>query len=80
VRRHPVQLYEVAFLLALAAILLRIPRQPEGRRYRVFLISYLAFRLAIDFLKPAPTFGGLSVIQWTCVAALFWYAREVLSG
>jgi prolipoprotein diacylglyceryltransferase len=80
IRRHPVQLYEMGFLLVLAIFLRRFPPNPEGRRYRVFLLSYLTFRLAIDFLKPDPTFAGLSTIQWTCVLALFWYAREVLRG
>jgi hypothetical protein len=78
VRRHPAQLYEIAFLIAAAAALLRLARRPhrEGLRFRAFLVSYLAFRLAIDFLKPDPRFLGLSTIQWACAAALCWYARD----
>lgn len=70
--RHPTQLYEVAFLAALAAILARSARWhwAEGARFRVFLASYLAWRFAIDFLKPQPTAAGLNVIQWACLAGL----------
>lgn len=87
VKRHPTQLYEIAFLVALAAVLWRMSRKRrpeglhgEGALYRAFLWSYLGFRFFIEFLKPDPTFAGLSVLQWTCLAALCWYAREVLLG
>ena len=82
IKRHPTQLYEMLFLLALAVALHRMARQPhrEGALYRTFLWSYLGFRLCIDFLKPDPAFAGLSVIQWACLAAICWYAREVIHG
>jgi prolipoprotein diacylglyceryltransferase len=72
--RHPVALYEIAFLAALIP-LVRVATHPGGR-FQLFLASYLAFRLAIDFLKPypAPVFAGLSAIQWACVAGLSYYA------
>jgi phosphatidylglycerol:prolipoprotein diacylglycerol transferase len=74
VTRHPVQFYEVLFLLALAGILRFLGGKLRGGEvYRVFLVSYLAWRLAVDFLKPEPAFGGLSGIQWACVAGLIWY-------
>jgi hypothetical protein len=69
----------MAFLAALALVLRRMHGR-EGARYRVFLTCYLAFRLAIDFLKPDPTLAGLSAIQWACVAALCWYGREMVHG
>src|SRR5438105_11984743 len=52
VRRHPVALYEIAFLLILAFALGSRAITREGDRFRIFLASYLAFRLAIDFPKP----------------------------
>ena len=75
VSRHPVALYEIAFLLALAP-LLRIELRRNGDRFALFLMSYFAFRLVIDFLKPYPValFGGLSAIQWGCVAGVAYYA------
>jgi len=78
IRRHPTQIYEILFLLALAALLVRLRSAPhrEGDLFRVFLISYFAWRLGIDFLKPDPHFAGLSAIQWCCAAGMLWYARD----
>jgi phosphatidylglycerol---prolipoprotein diacylglyceryl transferase len=79
VRRHPVQLYEILFLGGVALLLARMRAvgiRRGGDLYRAFLIAYLGWRLCIDFLKPEPAFAGLSAIQWTCVAALAWYARD----
>jgi phosphatidylglycerol---prolipoprotein diacylglyceryl transferase len=78
IRRHPTQIYEVLFLIALGYLLVRLRAAPhrEGDLFRVFLISYCAWRLGIDFLKPDPRFAGLSSIQWCCVAGLLWYARD----
>jgi prolipoprotein diacylglyceryltransferase len=89
VRRHPVALYEIAFLIALVP-LLRAIHGAVGDRFRLFLLAYLLFRLGIDFLKPypAPLAGGLTAIQWVCVAGIVYYAagfarraftREVLA-
>ena len=75
VRRHPVALYEIAFLLILAMWLAR-PHRREGDSFRLFMTSYLAFRLAVDFIKPEPRplALGMSAIQWACVAGLLYYA------
>lgn len=73
VRRHPVALYETAFLLLLLPVLLRLGRSgTPGNAFRLFAGAYLAFRLAVDFVKPdpPPIAGGLSAIQWACVAGL----------
>ncbi|HTQ35967.1 MAG TPA: prolipoprotein diacylglyceryl transferase family protein [Steroidobacteraceae bacterium] len=70
VARHPVQLYEIAFLALLGWLTTRPWGWPEGARFRFFLAGYLAWRIAIDFLKPQPLMGGMSLIQWTCVAGL----------
>ena len=54
VGRHPTPLYEIAFLLALgAALRLVAPRVTHpGDTFRIFMAAYLAFRFAVDFLKP----------------------------
>ena len=76
--RHPVQIYEILFLAALTAALVSLRRRGlrNGELYRVFLLSYLTWRLAIDFLKPEPQFAGLSSIQWVCAATLIGYCRD----
>src|SRR5207244_12744019 len=55
---------------------LALPRLREGDSFRIFLSSYLAFRLAVDFIKPEPKpiLLGMSAIQWACVAGLIYYA------
>jgi phosphatidylglycerol:prolipoprotein diacylglycerol transferase len=72
VARHPTQLYEIGFLVCLAAALWWMSRRPhaEGALFRMFLGAYLAWRLAIDFIKPQPLVAGMNLIQWACVAGL----------
>lgn len=79
VARHPTQLYEIVFLAGLGALMLAwTPRLPlPGDRFKLFMIAYLAFRFAIDFIKPAVRIGGLSTIQWAALAALAYYAPHV---
>ena len=94
VRRHPVALYEIAFLIAIAFAtrhcryrlqpvrteMYRLKPVPtvlrNGDLFKIFLSSYLLFRLLVDFLKPEPppVFAGLSAIQWACVGGLLYYA------
>jgi len=77
VPRHPVALYEIAFLIALAiGLKWRTHALRAGDRFRIFLASYLLFRFLVDFLKPdpPPIVLGLSAIQWACLAGLLYYA------
>ncbi|HVV46125.1 MAG TPA: prolipoprotein diacylglyceryl transferase family protein [Bryobacteraceae bacterium] len=78
--RHPTQLYDILFLGALILLLQRLEsmRLANGDLYRLFLFSYLAWRLVIDFLKPDPAFAGLASIQWCCLAGVFWYSRDIV--
>jgi len=82
VPRHPTQLYEIAFLLLLAPALVRDTRfcAHAGDRFRLFMIAYLTFRLAIDLIKPMPMpyFGFLSGIQLLCIAGLAYYRRDIV--
>ncbi len=79
VARHPTQLYEILWLTLIVALLLKLWRKPhrEGDLFRIFMVAYFAFRLAVDFLKPGTPIGGLSAIQWACVAMLVYYARDL---
>jgi len=80
IRRHPTQIYEAIFLIALAIALhwlLQKNSQPLGNVFKVFLISYLGFRFLIDFWKPAgPSvflgMGSLQVASIVGVFAAFW--------
>lgn len=76
IARHPAQLYEIVFLAGLAVGLAVLsPRLVvAGDRFKVFMMGYLAFRFAVDFIKPAVRIGGLSTIQWAALAVLAYYA------
>jgi phosphatidylglycerol---prolipoprotein diacylglyceryl transferase len=78
VPRHPTQLYDIMFAaVALLAHrrLHRYVQLPPGAWFKLLMCTYLAFRLAVDFLKPAPTryFGMLSGIQLACCLGLWWF-------
>ncbi len=75
VLRHPTQLYEIVFLAVLGLALLkwRVPERGDGLAFRCVLVSYLAFRLAVDFLKPGEPLLGLTAIQWACALALVYH-------
>lgn len=65
VRRHPTQLYEIAFMAALALffwIRLR-SRFRNGELFRTFMLLYLTFRFCVDFIKPSERPLGFSAIQ-----------------
>jgi len=81
IRRHPTQLYEIAFLMLLIPVLKQVgdSAMRAGDQFRAFMIAYLGFRLAVDNLKPDPAVAlGLSSIQLACVAMLAYYVRDVL--
>lgn len=79
VLRHPVRIYEILFLGVLASLLLRLRELPhrEGDVFKLFMVGYLAFRLAVDFLKPGNPVLGLTAIQWACIFGLVGYARHL---
>ncbi len=81
VGRHPVQVYEILVLTLIAFAITRLGSQMTlraGARFRIFLASYLGWRLVIDFLKPQPLVGGLNLIQWSCLAVLVFLWIDVL--
>ncbi|MGE0432266.1 MAG: prolipoprotein diacylglyceryl transferase [Planctomycetota bacterium] len=85
--RHPTPLYEIAFVLLAALVLWRWwrrrPRWP-GQLFRVWLLAYLAWRLAVDFIKPHPVIVlGMGAIQLACVGGVLlciWRLRADAPG
>lgn len=70
-RRHPTQLYEITALLLLGTALLLRMRSPyrNGELFRLFMLGYLLWRFAVEFIKPRATpVWGLSAIQLACLA------------
>jgi phosphatidylglycerol---prolipoprotein diacylglyceryl transferase len=80
VPRYCLPAYEIAFLLGLAAVLVRVsPRLTRsGDAFRLFMIGYMVFRLAAEALKDDVTFAGLTSIQWACMATLVYYAGDAV--
>jgi len=85
VRRHPTQLYEMIFLLMLVPLLYWVTQQVKlgarfqsGDVFKVFMISYMGFRLFCDFIKPYPrVLLGMGTIQWACFMVLLYYASDI---
>src|SRR6266404_515263 len=79
--RHPTQLYEALFALALGGYLWRRMQRPfiSGDIFKEFMVAYFTFRLACDFLKPdVRLFLGLSSIQLACIVMLIYYSADLL--
>lgn len=80
--RHPVTLYEIIFLSVLWILLQRtqhlLPLE-NGALFKIFMISYLLFRFALDFIKPHYQLpAGLSTIQVACLLGLLYYLPFIL--
>jgi prolipoprotein diacylglyceryltransferase len=83
VRRHPTQLYEIAWLIMLGIALAlwrrsRRNRIASGVLFRLFLIGYLGFRFLVEFIKPSDKLLlGLSAIQIACLMTVIVCAIQL---
>jgi phosphatidylglycerol---prolipoprotein diacylglyceryl transferase len=79
IARHPTQLYEILVLAVLAVVLIARTgmNATAGDRFKLFMVVYLGFRLLVEFIKPVVRLGGLSAIQWVCLALVAYYAPHV---
>lgn len=71
VARHPTQLYEAAFHLAMAGWLWWLQRQGKcrGNLIKLYILNYLAYRFLSEFIRPeARIWLGLTGYQWAAVA------------
>jgi prolipoprotein diacylglyceryltransferase len=83
--RHPVNLYEMAFLAALAGFIYLSDHRggglPDGMRFKLFMIGYLIWRFAADWLKPVYFWPiGLTTIQIGCVLGWVYYGLDYLKN
>jgi prolipoprotein diacylglyceryltransferase len=83
VKRHPLALYELVFLTILFVLLRRLydqSKMPNGLLFRIFMISYFAFRFLIEFIKPNTFLPlGLSSIQWLCILCFVYYRGTLIN-
>jgi phosphatidylglycerol:prolipoprotein diacylglycerol transferase len=77
--RHPTQLYEILFLIVLGIFIVWASHRPhrEGDLFKCYFVAYLAFRFAVDFLKPeVKIVAGLSSIQCAALIALLYVIAD----
>lgn len=81
-KRHPVTLYEIAFLIILWLLLYMLSKRIElmpGALFKLFLFTYCMFRFLLDFIKPHTALAlGLSSIQLAALAGMIYYYRYTL--
>ena len=80
--RHPTQLYEIA-MLALIAIALFVRSRHSfrcGDLFRWFVLGYLTFRFAVDFIKPVYTWPivHISAIQVSSAVGAIVALRQLI--
>jgi phosphatidylglycerol---prolipoprotein diacylglyceryl transferase len=71
--RHPTQLYESAFHLCVAAVLLWMESRGlcQGQRIKLYIMAYLVYRFLSEFIRPEPQLWlSLTGYQWACLAWL----------
>jgi len=81
VPRHPTQLYESAFALALFIFLLASRRRysEPGRLFGIFMIAYFTFRFGVEFLRAGDvTALGLTAAQLVSLGVVAYYLRSEL--
>ena len=69
--RHPTQLYEAGFHALMVVVLsaLRARGWLVGQQLKAYLLTYLAYRFATEFIRPeAEVFAGLTAYQWGSLA------------
>ena len=75
-KRHPVMLHEMGFMLVLLIIFrfLKTKELINGDRFKLFMILYFLFRFIIKFIKPYhPIFLNLSSIQCSALIIIVYY-------
>ena len=88
IRRHPTQLYEFAFHAICAVILTALQRKNlfRGNLVKLYIIAYLVYRFATEFIRPEPILWlKLTVYQWAVLAfipifaGLWWRDQSSLT-
>ncbi|MBU2523071.1 MAG: prolipoprotein diacylglyceryl transferase [Nanoarchaeota archaeon] len=73
---HPIILYEIILLLGIFALMIYMKNKklPKGSLFMTYLASYSVGRFFIDFFRVDPTYLGLTIAQYACIAFI------ILSG
>lgn len=83
IMRHPVQLYEIGFLICLQLTLVQLSKRYQfksGSLFKLFMIAYLLCRFFIEFIKPVYVLPiQCSVIQVACLLGILYYSKEIIN-
>lgn len=80
IRRHPLALYEMIYMVLLLVLffLIRHRTMQNGDRFKLFMVLYFLYRFLIEFLKPYhPLFLTLSSIQWSALFIFLYYYKFI---
>jgi prolipoprotein diacylglyceryltransferase len=78
--RHPVALYEMAYMILLLLLFRKIKNVNliNGDRFKLFMVLYFLYRFSVEFIKPyQPLFLYLSSIQWSAIFIFVYYYRFI---
>lgn len=78
--RHPVALYEIAFLLLLLLLFYSIRKVEliNGDRFKLFMIFYFLYRFVVEFIKPNNSLiFGLSIIHVISIFIFVYYYKFI---
>lgn len=81
IKRHPVALYEMIYLVLLFALFLSIRHKEmrNGDRFKLFMVLYFLYRFLVEFLKPyQPLFLELSSIHWSALFIFLYYYKFLI--
>jgi len=83
--RHPTQLYEAAFHLTMAGVLVLLRHRGiwRGQLAKFYILAYLGYRFVTELIRPEPrVFEGLTAYQWAALVlapifAWLWWRDAV---
>ena len=81
IKRHPIMLYEMVFLIALLLLFNFLKKKTllNGDRFKLLMILYFLFRFLIEFIKPyEPLFLNLSSIHWSALFIFLYYYKFII--
>ena len=80
IMRHPTQIYESLFMLAMFIYLERIKNNKDikpGQLFKILMISYFVFRFFMEFIRVERlAFAGLTFFQIICLFVIIYLIRD----
>jgi prolipoprotein diacylglyceryltransferase len=79
--RHPVALYEMAYMVVLFLFFMKVKKVKlqNGDRFKIFMVLYFLYRFFVEFIKPYNSlFLYLSSIQWSSLFIFVYYYKFIL--